>query len=361
MKKNLQLALLSIIPSVLLWAPFIFRMPSFWGIPLPQNGMATIVSNYDGPLYMVVAKTFYNSGLISSNFQFPLPTEYYMAHFPLFPALISIFGSLVNFPYAMLFVTIVTSYLAIYFFHKLTNNIFLTFLFAILPARWLIVRSIGSPEPLFIAGILASIYYFKNEKYWPAGIWGMIAGLTKSPAILLFVSYLVYLIWQKKHDYKKYMPLLLIPLSLFLVFVFYYFRTGDFFAYFNSGDNIHLLFPPFQIFNGSASWVGTFWLEEILFIYALGAGTFLKLVKDKEYLFASFVGVFFLLTLFISHRDLLRYSLPIMPFVILAFKDLLITKEAKYIIGLLIIPIYLYSLSFISQNVMPISNWAPFL
>ena len=336
-------------------------MPSFWEIPLPQNGMATIVSNYDGPLYLVVAKTFYNAGQIGSSFQFPLPVEYYTAHFPLFPVLISLFGIFVNYPYAMLIVTLITSFLAVYFFYKLSGNFFLTFLFAILPARWLIVRSIGSPEPLFIAGILASIYYFKKEKYLSSGVWGMIAGLTKSPAILLFIAYLVYMIWQKKYDFKKYLPILLIPLSLFLVFLFYYLRTGDFFAYFHSGDNIHLLFPPFQIFNSSASWVGTFWLEEILFIYALGATSLLKLIKDKEYLYASFVGVFFLLTLFISHRDLLRYSLPLMPFTMLTFKDLLLTKEAKYIIALLIIPIYLFSLSFISQNVMPISNWAPFL
>lgn len=323
--------------------------------------MATIVSNYDGPLYMIVAKTFYNSDLIRTNFQFPLPTEYYMAHFPLFPLLIKTLGFLINFPYAMLLVTLATSFLAIYFFHKLTSNLYLTLLFAILPARWLIVRSVGSPEPLFIAGLLASIFYFKKEKFLLAGIWGAIAQFTKSPAILLFASYVIYIFWKDKDNYKKYLPILLIPFSLLLVFTFYYLTTGDFFAYFHSGDNIHLMFPPFQIFNYSASWVGTFWLEEIIFIYALGGGTFLKLLKDKEYLFASFVGVFFALTLFISHRDLIRYILPLMPFSILAFKDLLITKEAKYVIGLLVIPIYLFSLAFISQNVMPISNWSPFL
>lgn len=337
------------------------RMPSFWNIPLPQNGLATIVSNYDGPLYMVVAKTFYNSDLIKANFQFPLPTEYYTAHYPLFPALIKLFSAVTNFPYAMLIATTLSSILAIYFFYKLSNNLYLTMLFSILPARWLIVRSVGGADPLFIAGILASIYFFKKDKIWQAGLWGMVAQFTKSPAILLFLAYAIYIAIYKKTNLKKYLPTLLIPLSLFLVFVFYYLRTGDFFAYFNSGDNIHLFFPPFQIFNYSAPWVGTFWLEEILFIYAIGAITAIKLFKDKEYLYTIFVGIFFILTLFISHRDLMRYSLPLMPFAILAFKDLLLTEEAKYVVGLLIIPIYLFSLSFISQNVMPIANWAPFL
>jgi len=49
------------------------------------------------------------------------------------------------------------------------------------------------------------------------------------------------------------------------------------------------------------------------------------------------------------------------PFLLLGFKDLLVKKEFKIAIAVLIIPIYLYSLAFISQNTMPISNWAPFL
>jgi hypothetical protein len=282
--------------------------------------------------------------------------------YPLFPTLIRLTSFVTNTPYAMLIVTLLSSFLAIYFFYLLSEkNLYLTFLFSILPARWLAVRSVGSADPLFLAGILASIYFFSKGKYWQAGIWGVIAQFTKSPAILLFIAYLVYFAWQKKHDFKKYLPILLIPIALFLVFVFYYFRTGDLFAYFNSGDNIHLFFPPFQIFNYSAPWVGTFWLEEVIFIYALGAGVLTKLIKDKSYIFASFVGIFFILTLFISHRDLMRYSLPIMPFAILTFKDILSTKEAKYIVGLLIIPIYLFSITFISQNVMPIANWSPFL
>lgn len=361
MKKIFIIILISVIPTLLIWIPFILRIDSFWGIKIPQNGMATIVSNYDGPLYLVVAKTFYKANLIGANFQFSLPNEYYFAHFPLFPLVIKIIGLVLNYPYAMLSITLLTSFLAIYFFYKISDNIYLTFLFALVPARWLIVRSIGSPEPLFIASIIASIYYFKKDKYWQAGIWGAIAQLTKSPAIILFIAYIAFILWQKKSNLKKYLPLLFIPISLIIVFYIYYLISGDFLAYFHSGDNIHLLFPPFQIFNSNAPWVGSFWLEEILFIYTIGAATLFKLIKDKEYLFASFVGVFFTLTLFISHRDLLRYSLPIMPFVILAFKDILVTKEAKYVLGILIIPIYLYSINFITQNVMPIANWAPFL
>lgn len=371
----------SLLPTLLLWIPFFLRVPSIWTIPLPKAGLETIVANYDGPLYLVVAKTLYNKALIEQNFQFPLPTEYYSAHFPFYPLLIKLFGIITNYPYAMLLATLATSILAIWFFYLLIrmyvsdkNAVFLTFLFSILPARWLIVRSVGSADPLFVGTVIASLYYFKNKKYWLAGIYGMVAQLTKSPGILLFISYTLYLILPvfkarlinpskvlEKLDFRHTYPILLIPVGLLIVFTIYYFTQGNFWAYFNSGDNIHLFFPPFQIFNFSAPWVGTFWLEEVILIYIIGAITVSRLFAKKEYELATFGFVFFTLTLFISHRDLLRYCLPLVPLVYVAFADEMIKKEFKIISGIIILPIFLYSLAFISQNVMPISNWAPFL
>ena len=374
-------SIFSLIPTILIWLPFFLRIPVFWNIPLPTNGLATIVSNYDGPLYLVTAKSFYNKGIIETNFQFPLPTEYYSAHFPLFPLMIRFFGIVTNYPYAMLIATLLSSIMAIYFFQKLVGNyvekkdvIFLTFLFAIFPARWLIVRSVGSADPFFVGSIIASIYYFKNKKYWFAGLWGLLAQLTKSPGILLFVSYTIYLLlpiikervgtaskWLQNLNLRRTYPILFIPLGLIAVFTLYYFTQGNFWAYFKSGDNIHLFFPPFQIFNYSAPWVGTFWLEEVIFIYAIGAIGIYKLFAKKEYEIAIFSAVFFILSLFIAHRDLMRYTLPLVPFLFIAFSETLLKKEIKIATMVIIIPIYLYSLTFISQNVMPISNWAPFL
>ncbi|HUC94992.1 MAG TPA: hypothetical protein VMR19_03270 [Candidatus Saccharimonadales bacterium] len=381
-KRFFVAAAISVIPTILIWIPFLLRLGSFWNIPLPQNGMETIVANYDGPLYMVAAKTLYNKAAIEANFQFPLPAEYYTAHFPLFPLLIKFFGLVINYPYAMLIATILSSVMATYFFMKLISQyvdkkdvVFMTLVFSIFPARWLIVRSVGSADPLFVASIIASLYYFKNKKYWAAGLWGVVAQITKSPGILLFISYVVFLLipifknklivpakkWFESINFKKTYPLLLIPLSLIVVFGFYKIVQGDFWAYFHSGDNIHLAFPPFQIFNYSASWVGTFWLEEIIFIYLLGAIGVYKLFQKKEFELGTFSAIFFLLTLFIAHRDLMRYSLPLVPFMLVAFSDTLVKKEFKIALWVIIIPIYLYCLAFISQNVMPISNWAPFI
>lgn len=378
---NLPIIIFAFIPPIIVWLPFFLRTGVFWNIPLPKDGLATIVSNYDGPLYLVVAKTMYNIQAIKENFSFALPVEYYAAHFPLFPILIRVFATFINYGYAMLIVTLISTWVAFLYFYKLCREylsqqdaLWLLAVFSIFPARWLIVRSVGSPEPLFLACIVASLFYFKKEKYLYAGLFGALAQLTKSPGILLFITYALFIgfqefekivksrfnNWIKSIPWRMY-PLLLMPLSLIAIFVGYSYTFHDFFAYFHSGDNIHIFFPPFQIFNYSAPWVNTHWLEEIIFVYAICIYGFLKLIKKQSDIIGWFVGVFLSSLLFVSHRDIVRYALPIVPFLFIAYSDIIVKKEFKILMVVLIIPIYLFALAFISKNVMPISDWSPLL
>jgi len=378
-KDSPSVLLFSILPIILVWIPFILRLDSFWNIPLTKNGLATIVANYDGPLYIIIAKTLYNTESIKTMFSVPLPVEYYAAHFPLFPFITRLFSFIGNYPYAMLAATVLSSVYAMYFFKKLIsqfvtreNTAWMMLVFAILPARWLIVRSVGSPEPLFVGSVIASLFYFKNKKYLLAGIYGAIAQITKSPGILLFVAYISYFIFEAIHNaalnhkdikvnFVRKLPLLLIPASLLGVFFLYSKVLGNFYAYFDSGDNIHLFFPPFQIFNYSQTWVNTFWLEEVVLVYIIALLGIFKLFEKKEFEYAVFSAVFFATIIFVSHRDIIRYALPIAPFILAGFSETLTKKSFKLIILIVALPIYLFSLAYISQNVMPISNWGPFL
>lgn len=344
--------------------------------------MATVIANFDGPYYIVAAKTLYSPEQITENFSFPLPAIYYSAHYPLFPLLIRAVAALpfIGYPYAMILVTLATSILAIWMFYillrdlKIKHAFWLAVIFAVFPARWFIVRSIGSPEPLFLLTIMASVYYFRKEKFWHAGIFGALAQATKPPGILLFLAFIIALVaphwsklantdvggWLRKLQWKAY-PVLLIPLTLLLIWSWYGVRYGNLLAYFNSGDNIHLLFPPFQVFNPGFIWTGTFWLEDIIWIYLFGGLGLLYLIRQRKPVLASFVGIFFLSILFVSHRDIARYALPIVPFLLVAFSKLLVSKEFKWILLLLLIPIYLFSLTFIANNVTPIPDWRPLL
>ena len=381
------LAFLAMAPSFVLWAPFYFRFETVWGIPIATEGMQTVVSNYDGPLYIVIAKTFYNLTAIAQNFSFPLPLEYYAAHFPLYPLIIAILGQLTGYPWGMLFATQLSAVFATIMFYLLVKEkigkkyaLWFTFVFTLFPARWLIVKAVGSPEPLFVGAIIASIYYFDKKNYWLAGIFGAIAQHVKSPGILLFVAYGLTIImprlndlrkehslsvekWVRRLQWRAY-PVMLIPVAL--VSVFFLFKSpstfNNFYAYFNSGDNIHLFFPPFQIFNYQQPWVNTHWLEEILFIYMLSAVGLIALFKKySESAMTWFTAIFLISVIFVSHRDIMRYSLPILPFLFIGYSDFLKRPEAKLVIAFLFIPTFLFALAFISSNAMPISDWTPFL
>lgn len=116
-------SILGVVPTLLVWLPFYLRRPVFWSIPLPTTGMQTLVSNYDGPLYVVIAKSLYNPEVIKQFFEFPIPIEYYAAHFPLYPLLIRLFSfSQIGYLYSMLAVTVFGSILAIYFFQKFISQ-----------------------------------------------------------------------------------------------------------------------------------------------------------------------------------------------------------------------------------------------
>jgi len=384
-KTFISLLVIALLPVFAVWIPFALNLHTFWGLPIPTDGMQTVISNFDGPLYIVVAKSLYNLPYIAQNYALDLPLEYYAAHFPLFPLLIRVFAILSGFPWGMMFATLFSSILTIFFFFKNARKLLnvqqaltLTLMFSFFPARWLIVRSVGSPEPLFVAAILGTLYYFNEKKYWYAAFWGIVAQLTKSPGILLFIALSITAaanelskLASSKQSIRKWiakinlrpLPLLLIPVSLAGLFVVYASPNtfGNFFAYFNSGDNIHLFFPPFQIFNYTQPWVNTFWLEDVLFVYAIILIGITKLIKEKQTTWAVFVITFFTTIIFVSHRDILRYSLPVFPFIFLAFAKELQRKEAKIIFLLLAIPTFLYTLSFIAGNVMPIANWAPYL
>lgn len=370
--KRLILALVVVATTVFIWLPFLLKMElPFWKMDFTK-GSTILWQNYDGPNYMVVEKTWYNKADILNKFSNPLPAEYYPAHFPLYPAIIYVMDIFIRGPWAMLLSTLIGTVLCFLAFYRLVkefdlsaNAKWLMLVFLILPARWVAVRTIGSPEPWFIFFILSSIYYFKKENYWLAGGLAALAQLTKSPAILLFGAYgLVFItdwIKSKKLDLRKW-PLLLQLIVIPGLFWFYGLRTGDFWAYFHSGDNIHLFWPPFSIFSPlGQNWVGSFWLEDIIWTWLIFGLGIMKLRDKKLTVEYYFSLLYFVSTLFVAHRDISRYILPIAPLVLIGWDEVLQRKETKIVLAILVIPIILFSWNFMLNNIAPIADWAPYL
>lgn len=372
--------LATILTTLAVWLPHLLRF-NFYGLNFSE-GFNTIYRNFDGINYIVIAKSLYN-GQVIANLPQELPHTYYAAHFPLYSLLIVIFAPLLGFLKSMLFVSVISTAAAAIAFYflvrdfKLTHQpLWLSLLFLVLPARWLIVHSVGSAEPTFIFFTILSIYYFlkfdEKQSYLDitlAGMFGLLAQWTRPPGILLFIAFGIYILWKSYHrNFVKFIgqtvqmslqhfPLILIPAGLISIFFLYQVEYNDFFAYFHSGDNIHLAFPPFQVFNINQFWVGDIWLEDIVYVYLLGLLAGIMLLKTER---LKILGIYVLTyigaSLFVAHRDISRYVLPIFPFALIAFEKVLTSKEFKIVFAIILLGIYLYAQNFIIQNVAPVPN-----
>ncbi len=79
----LAIELVVIFSTLLVWLPFAFGL---------GKGMLTVFANYDGPNYIIIAKTLYDKTQIATTFSLPIPLEYYPAHLPAYPLLIKFFN-----------------------------------------------------------------------------------------------------------------------------------------------------------------------------------------------------------------------------------------------------------------------------
>ena len=338
----------------------------------------TIYRHYDGPWYLVAAKTFYDPDKIKGlKLQSALPEKYFAAHLPLYPALIravgesGVFGEL-GYLKSMVSVNLLATVgLALFFYwflvkFKLTRNpLLLVGVFLFLP-RFLVIRSVGAPESLFLLLILLSLYFFEKERFALAGLFGALATMTKTPGILLLGAYCLVFIEKlllkhpKRVEKFKWLGVAIIPLGLLVVFLIYGRQYGDFLAYFHSGDNIHLVFP-FSVFDFTKIWVGTAWLEDVVFYFFLYGLTTFSLKDNKLRSFFYYSLIFFIATVFVQHRDISRYSLPMWPMALIAFEKFFTSKKFLIIFLILLPAIYFYAWNFLGYNVMPIADWAPFL
>jgi hypothetical protein len=361
------LLLIVLTSTFLAWAPFIIR-----------GEFQTIYKHFDGPLYIIAAKSGYNPAtiqLLDRDPSLPHNPLYYAAHLPLYPLFIYLGSFVVGFLKSMLGVTILSSIALAWLFYYILKKfeitkhpLLLTSVFLLLP-RFLVVRSVGSPEPLFMFYVLSSLFFFEKKNYLLAGLLGGLATITKTPGILLFPAYILvfFELYVSRYNRGKsiifnfqHLFLLLIPLGLITVFALYYIQYNDFFAYFHTGGVVPMPYP-FAMFDATAKWVGTVWLEDILFYLALYLATAVALWKSKYRSFFYFSAIFITSVLFVQHRDISRYSLPLWPLAAIAFEHVLTSKKMLVVGGILLTGIYFYVWGFLGANVIPISEWLPFL
>lgn len=376
----ITILLVAFLSIFIIYSPFIFHLDSFGGLNYEGKfNFSTVLLNFDSLNYIIAAKTWYNPEKITSLFAgIAQDPTYFPAHLPGYPALIWIIAQLplIDFPHASILATLIFSLAAPLVFYLLAKSIvsdkkslILALIFCVFPARWLVLRSVPSPEPLFLTLVMASIYCYRQKRFGWSAIMAGLAQTVKSPGILLIGALglltIINILREKlslKKALGKYWPILLTPLALLLVFGLYYLTTGDFLAYFKTGNNIHLYWPPFQVFNYLEEWVNTIWLEDVVFVYLGGLVALLYLWQKLGWDIAAFFAtIFYLSTLFVSHRDISRYLAPTFPFLLIGAEKLLTNKKFLLALVILLPAIFLYTINFISFNTMSVGDWTPYL
>ncbi len=357
--------------SGVLFLKILFLLPIFTQLKLywPQLSFTTWWKNFDAPYYLAVAQSNYNPTQILHWWSWlNRPPAYYPAHLPLFPFAIKLVNFLgISLPLSGFIISFILSFGVVWAWIKLYQkenktypSLLISWSVLLFPPRMWTINNIISPEPLFIILILLTFLFWQERKYLVALLLAGAAFWTKSPAFFLFASFGLWL-WLIEHkgnllktfmDKRSWLIIFIGLLSFLTLSYFYLHQSGDFWAYFHSGNNIHLFWPPLQVFNPLQVWVGSFWLEDIVLLLGL---YFYLLIRSWPNFKNSPLWIFSALYLsslfFVAHRDISRYALPFVPLLLLMNKGILKDNwKNRLVFGLYLILTFFYSWNFINGN-----------
>jgi Gpi18-like mannosyltransferase len=154
--------------------------------------------------------------------------------FPGYPILILAVNPIFNYQkLSGVFISLLSTVLAIYVFWRITNNKIATFAFAFFPPVWFMQGTKIATEPITVALLLLSIFLFLKKRYFWSGIITGAAMDIRLISICLAAS-IAYILW-RNHKIKEALIFLLGVVILFsglFVFNFLNFGAGGIFFQF---------------------------------------------------------------------------------------------------------------------------------
>ncbi len=339
-RPELLLVLAAVGGSFLVYLPFL-------------GDMITVYRFWDGPNYLTVAKTLYDIGPDNPLLAYVYHPSFFASYLPLYPFLVRAFSAFGYQP-ALLFVSVAATVATVLLFYRLARDVwklpspaFLSLVFLFLPPRWLLYRSTGATEALYLALTIASVFFFEKGKTGRASVAAGLAALTRISGLMIAPAYALLLLRRKR--YRSLAWLALIPAGLLLYFLFCAVRFGDFFAYFSPhGEKIQALFPfgflPFLFREG------LYHQAEFHILLALAYAIGISRLRGLPTLF-SYCLFEFLLHVFLSTEDWSRYFLAMAPFaLIVGFRDLLVTRAFRWIFPPYVLLAFVYAWGVIPLN-----------
>ncbi len=334
------LALAAVGGSFLVYFPFL-------------RDMAAVYRFWDGPNYLTVARTLYDVRPDNPLLAYVYRPTYFLTHLPLYPLLVRAFSWLGYQP-ALLVVSVGATTVAALFFYRLARDVwrlpspaFLTLVMLFLPPRWLLYRSTGATEGLYLALALASFRYFERERYGRASLVAALASATRISGLMFLPGYAAVLMERKR--WRPLAWLLLIPSGLFLYFLFCAAAFGNFFAYFAPHGEKLAAFRPFGFIPELFS-KGEYHQVEFHILLALVYAVGVSRLRRFPALFWYCVFEYLLL-LCVSTEDWSRYFLAMAPFaLVVGFRELLDTRVFRWIFPLYAVLALVYAWGVIPLN-----------
>jgi len=315
-----------------------------------------VVCRYlDGPHYLEVAKTFYEN--VTSNNPAQMPEWYFSVHLIAFPFFIRIFNLFLPDCISMLSTVTFFSALTVVLYYLLLKEgdyvkkpFWISLVFIFFTPRWLLYHSVAGSEAIFLFFVFSSLLFYKKRKPFLAVLASCLASITRVFGVLMFP--LLFLLFLKDKKRKQAFLTVLIPFSLFLHFLYYHFRFGDFFAYFRWNTKQIKAIPfitqiVLRIIEDKTA------IAEMFILMLLSSLAGIKRLKKYPELFWYSI-LFFLPIPFLIQVDFSRFFIPIIPFVFLvAFENFFTSKLFKLVFPFLIILSYFYILGAIPTNLFP--------
>ena len=319
---QLGLVLAAIAGPLLVWFPY-------------RRDMSAVYRFWDGPAYLTIARDLYRVTPGDPLAPNPAAPPYYLCQFPGYPLLTRAL-SFVGYPRALLLAVLLSTIAAVLLFYRLARDVwkvrspgFLSLVFLYLPPRWLLYRSVSASEPLFLALVLACLWYFERAEDARASLFGALATLTRLPGVLLFPPLVVLHVMRRRN--RTVYWLALIPAALGAYLLFSQVRFHDAFAPLEPNFDRVTSLVPLAWIERADSWPshssGEFYLIAVL-AYAVGT---MRLRRRHPTVF-GYAAAQLLLFVFLSDGDWSRYALSLAPFaLILGFEDVIDTRAFRWI------------------------------
>lgn len=236
---SLTLALILIIVGVTLGYENTHKMPitrhkSFLYTLEPHNKLS-FMSNWDGPIYIHIAKFGYNK-VNFTNF------------FPLYPIVVSIFNKVIS---SSLYSALLAAWLSligaifyyikiIKYFFKVENNTEVmraALLFIIFPSAVFFLATFT--ESLFALVSLAGIYYAFQNRYILAGLFGLLATATRPNGVFVVLLIGMILLENRRSFLKVFISMAIGSLGSLSYMTYLYFRYGNPFEFIVTQEKVH--------------------------------------------------------------------------------------------------------------------------